>query len=208
MTRKLKTAGLALVAVFALGAIAASAAHAGTFTSDEYPATITGQNVGGAHVFETELGVPMNCNVQLHGELAAASETVTMTPTYNCGIGGNVVDVDLNGCDYVLRAGATLGMHEVGGLMDIVCPAGAAIDFEITSMPICHLTVGEQLGLGALTYTNRTMAKDVDADMSLGGIEYELDEECPVEGVFGTGTYEGTTTLRADNEGQDAFVVD
>lgn len=207
MTRKLKASLLAVLALTAIGAVSATAAQAGTFTAAAYPATITGQSVG-FHVFETELGVPMNCNVQLHGEMAAASETLTMTPTYNCGSGGNPVDVNRNGCDFVFRAGETLGNDEVSGLMDLVCPEGAAIDFEITSMQVCHLTVGEQLGLGEITYTNRTMAKDVDVDMALTGIEYELDEGCPVVGVFGTGEYTGTTTLKSDNEGMDAFMVD
>jgi hypothetical protein len=205
--RTIKATGAVLAAVFAVSALAATAAQAGTFTAAAYPATITGQNVGGAHVFETELGA-MNCNVLLHGEMAAASEELTLTPTYNCGIAGIPVDVHMNGCDYIFHAGETLGQDEVAGSMDIFCPTEEAIDFEITGMVTCHLTVGPQSGLEALTYTDRTMAKDVDADMSLVGIEYELDEGCPVVGVFANGTYEGTTTLKSDNEGVDAFTVD
>jgi hypothetical protein len=207
MPRQIKLLGLLVLAIAATSAVGASAAQAGQFTAAAYPATITGQNVGGAHVFTTEVGM-MNCNVTFHGELGAASEELTLTPTYNCGIAGLEVDVDLNGCDYVLHAGETLVMHKVAGSMDIVCPEGAVIDFEITSMVVCNLTVGEQLGLEAITYTNRTMAADVDADMSLGEIEYELDAGCPVMGGFVNGTYGGTTTLKSDNEGSDGFIVD
>jgi hypothetical protein len=205
--RMIKLLALCALALVAFGAVGAIGAQAGTFTAGAYPATITGQNVGGAHQFSTEVGV-MNCNVTFHGELAAASSELTMTPTYNCGINGLEVDVDLNGCDYVFHAGETMAMHEVGGSLDIICPEGAEIDFEITSMMVCHLTVGEQLGLEAITYTNRTMAKDVDADVSLGEIAYGLDAGCPVMGTFANGTYGGTTTLKSDNEGVDAFMVD
>lgn len=205
MTQKL---GLAVLAVLATAAAVAPAAQAGTFTAGAYPATITGQNVG-AHQFTTALGV-MNCNVTFHGEMAAASSELTLTPSYgtNCGINNKVVHVDMNGCDYLFHAGETIAADEVDGSMDIKCPEGAEIDFEITSMPICHITVPEQLGLESITYTDRTGVKDVDADMSLGGIAYGLDAGCTVEGTVEGGTYAGTTTLRSDNEGPDAFTVD
>lgn len=207
MTRKLKASLLAVVALAAIGAVGATAAQAGEFTSDSYPATITGQNVGGAHVFTTSAGM-MNCNVTFHGEMAAAAGELTLTPTYNCGIGGLQVDVDLNGCDYVLHAGETVVMDIVNGTMDIKCPVGAKIDFEITSMVPCNITVGEQTGLTAITYTNKTMAKDVLVDMNLGEIVYTADLGCPGAGVHNNGTYNGTTTLKADNEGADAFMAE
>lgn len=207
MLRTIKLSALAALALIAIGAVSATGAQAGTFTAAAYPATITGQNVGGTHQFSTEVGV-MNCNVKFHGELAAASSELTLTPTYTCGIAGLEVDVNMNGCNYVFHAGETMAMDEVGGSMDILCPEEAEIDFEITAMMTCHLTVGEQLGLEAITYTDRTMARDVDADMSLGGIAYGLDAGCPVMGTFANGTYGGTTTLASDNAGVDAFTVD
>lgn len=207
-THRLRALGLGFLAVLATSAVVASAAQAGVFTAAAYPATITGQNVG-AHQFSTEIGV-MNCNVTLHGEMAAASSELTLTPSYatNCGINNKVVHVDMNGCDYLLHADETIAADEVGGSMDIECPEGSEIDFEITSLPICHLTVGEQLGLESITYTDRTGVRDVDADMNLGGVAYGLDVGCAVQGTFENGTYAGTTTLASDNEGQDAFTVD
>lgn len=207
MTRKLKASLLAVLALAAIGAVSATAAQAGEFTAAAYPATITGQNVGGAHVFTTEAGM-MNCNVTFHGEMAAASGELTVTPTYNCGISGLQVDVDLNGCDYVFHAGETVVMDIVNGTMDIKCPEGAKIDFEITSMMPCNITVGEQTGLTAITYTNKTMTKDVLVDMNLGEIVYTADLGCPNAGVHNNGTYNGTTTLKSDNEGTDAFMAE
>ncbi len=86
--------------------------------------------------------------------------------------------------------------------MDILCPEGKAIDFEITSVPICHLTVPGQVGLNSLTFTNRTMAKDVDLDFALEELVYRLDPGCPGAGNYANGTYgAGTTTMIAAKEG-------
>ncbi|HEX6667677.1 MAG TPA: hypothetical protein VF081_13900 [Solirubrobacterales bacterium] len=207
MTRKLKASLLAVVALAAIGAVSATAAQASEFTAGAYPATITGQNIGGGHTFTTEAGA-MNCNVTFHGEMAAATNNLTLTPTYNCGIEGLAVDVSLNGCDYVFHAGETVVMDTVKGSMDITCPMGAKIDFKITSMVTCDITVGEQLGLKSLIYTNKTNAKDVDVDMNLTGIAYTADLGCPGAGLHGNGTYSGQTTLKSDNEGTDAFMAE
>lgn len=204
MSRKLKSLGLAVLAVAAIGAVGASAAQAGQFTAAAYPATITGLQVG-PHELTTELGV-MECGAKFHGELAAASEDLTLTPTYgtSCQIGGLQVHVNTNGCDYLFHAGNTLGMDEVEGSWDIKCPEGNVIDFEITgAMVNCHLGIPEQLGLGEITYTDKTnaMPKDVDVDFNVEGLVYELGNNCPVVGEFANGTYAGRSTLRADNEG-------
>jgi hypothetical protein len=208
MSRNLKILGLCLVAVFAVNAMAVSAAQAGQFTAGAYPATITGQNVGGAHQFTTLLGV-MECGVKFHGVLAEGSQDLTLSPEYGttCELEGKQVHVKANGCDFRFHAGETTVMDQVKGSVDVRCPTGAEIDFEVTSMVTCHITIPEQLGLGHVTYTDRTMAADVDADMHLTGLLYKLDFGCPFVGTFGA-TYTGTTTLASDNEGSDAFVVE
>ncbi len=213
MSRKLKSLGLAVLAVFAIGGLSAAAAQAGQFTAAQYPATVTGIQVG-PHELTTELGL-MECGAKFDGELAAASENLTLVPVYgtSCEIGGLPVHVTTNGCDYLFHAGNTLGMDEVEGSWDIKCPEGNKIDFEITGMMmmVCHLAIPEQLGLGEVTYTDKTMAmpKDVDADFNVEGLVYELGNNCPVAGAFANGTYVGRSTLKADNEAMPTgFTVD
>lgn len=209
MSRQLRLLGLALLALVASGAVTATGAQAGTFTAGAYPATITGSSVG-VHLLGTELGM-MECEPTFHGVLEAAAEELTLVPTYatSCKLGAKEVHVTNNGCDFKLHAGETLEEDAVGGTMDIVCPEGNAMDFEITSMPICHLTIPGQAGLSALTYTNRTMAKDVDLDFSIGELVYRLDNNCPAAGDHANGTYGGTSTLKADHEGAEtSFGVD
>jgi hypothetical protein len=197
-SRKLRAAGLALLALCAVAAFGPAQAQAGEFTAGEYPATVTGQDIG-VHQFTTEVGV-MICNVGFHGLMEEASSTLTITPKYsNCEIAGIETDVNTNGCDFRFHAGNTLGEHEVSGSMDIECPEGSVIDFGITSMMGCHLTVPAQNGLGAVKYTNQTMPTDADFDFNIEGIVYKLDPGCPAAGVHANGEYFGTSTVKADH---------
>jgi len=201
MSRRFRL-GLSLLAVIAAGAFGAASAQAGVFTAGAYPATLTGQTLAGPHTFTTELGA-MTCAPKFHGVQAAAAAEITLTPLYgaSCELGGIAVDVTPNGCDYQLHAGATLAEDSVGGWMDVKCPLGNRINFEVTSFPVCRLTVPEQAAVAAVTYTNRTLAKDVDVDFNVLGLEYELDAGCPVVGFFNNGKYTGTSTLTTDNGG-------
>jgi hypothetical protein len=190
-TRLLAAAALALVAIAAGGV---SAAQAGTFTAGQYPATITGTNVV-PHTITTNLGA-MECVPVFDGVLAAAGEELTLLPGYGpCSLGAKEVDVHLNGCDYVVHAGNTIAEDKVGGTMDIVCPEGNVIDFEVTSMPICHLTVPPQAGLSALSFTNLTAAGDVRLNFEIVELAYGLDMGCPNPGAYANGTMTGITTL-------------
>jgi hypothetical protein len=207
MSRKLRSAGLSLLAFCAVAAVGPAQSEAGEFTAGEYTATITGTTTV-AHEFTTVLGV-MKCAPTFHGKLEAAAFTMTVVPNYgtSCKIGGKVVHVTNNGCDFVLHAGLTKEMDVVGGSMDIVCPDNK-IDFEITSEPICHLTVPGQFELGQLLYTDNTEAGDVLMHFGLEGIFYELDNGCAEVGAFANGTYKGTSTITADHEGPTTFSVD
>jgi hypothetical protein len=111
MTRNLKTLGLALGTVFALGAVLASTASAVTqpvahFTASEYPAHITGTQIEN-HTFAVFPG-NITCEAA-HFESHAqekASTSLTVTPKYeNCTtqVGGGAkkpTTVTTNGCWY------------------------------------------------------------------------------------------------------------
>jgi hypothetical protein len=201
VSRQLRLLGLTLLAVVASGVMAVSA-QAGIFTAGAYPATLTGQTVGGPHTLTTELG-PMGCEPKFHGEQAAAAAEITLALLYgtSCGIGGFEVHFIPNGCDYQLHAGATLVPDSIAGWMDVKCPAGKRIAIDVTSFPVCRITIPEQFAVAAITYTNLTLSKDVDVDFNVLGLEYELDAGCPIVGFFTTGEYTGTTTLTTDNAG-------
>src|SRR6185437_3974454 len=89
MTRNLKAVGLALVAVFAMSAMAASLASAtDLFTSTTANETITG--VGENHVFEITVGegVALECTTaSFHGTVPNKATQGTFTAAYNGTIG-------------------------------------------------------------------------------------------------------------------------
>ena len=200
--RTIKLAALSAMALIALSAIGTTGAQAGIFTAGASPATITGSSAAAAHEFTTQLGV-MKCGPTFHSLMAGELVTLTVTPNYgtSCKIGENQVHVKNNGCDFAWHAGETKEMDQVWGSMDILCPDANKIDFEITSEPICHLTVPAQGELGPLLFTNNTESEDVILHFGLEGISYVLDNGCPVVGAFANGVYKGTSTLKADMEG-------
>jgi hypothetical protein len=201
MSYKLRLLGVLALVALITGAVSVSAAQAGEFKANANPARITGQQVG-PHELTTKLGTKIECDVAFEGQLAGVSEELTLTPSYGkCSIGGVKVDASVNGCDYRFHAGATLGGGAVEGSMDIKCPVGAFMDFKITWEGPCHLHIGEQVGLNAVTYTNDPVGKDVDFDFALEGLVYELGPTCPVQGTYVDGVYEGVSTVKAENGG-------
>ena len=120
MTRNLKAMGLALVAVFALGAISASSAMAeetkpiAHFTASEYPAKVTGSQIGKAILVVGSLGESTCNKAHFHGELTKAATSLTGTGTLEeCEMHTFLgqhrpVTVTTNGCT------GTLTVHEKG----------------------------------------------------------------------------------------------
>lgn len=163
MTRKLKVLGIAMVAVFAMSAVMASAASAGAFTS-------TGPTVLKAVEKEatlTAFGLKVVCEpdyeVGIVGEtphkkgLPSGSTTFTITPVYtacNSFIGETKAPstVTMNGCDFVLHIGALISGTKYKGTADVVCPAGKEIEVHAYtsvahSSTVCTVKIPAQAGL-------------------------------------------------------------
>jgi hypothetical protein len=159
MMRNLKVLGVALAAVFAMSAIAASMASADTITAEKYPVTLTGSQ---SAPFNNVLTVPNTGTVKCetatyHGELTAAGTTVTITPTYKkCEVLGFASGeaVNMNGCDYMLHLNPAAG--NTTGTADVVCPAGKEIVVTATSVGTtkCVFNIPAQVGLAKATVTN------------------------------------------------------
>src|SRR5262245_58717455 len=128
MTRNLKALGLAFVAVFAMSAIAASAAHATEyFHQHEEHTIITAANVGtghtGANEFTIAPGLTIKCTtakfegteveLEKHVEPLTTGttwtkESLTVTPTYSeCTAFGFPAIVTHEECHYKLFAATT-----------------------------------------------------------------------------------------------------
>jgi hypothetical protein len=182
MIRNLKALGLALVMVFTLSAVAASAASAqqGFLTSDG-PVTLVAEETGVAANAFTAFGFRSECpgstgtghkyNVTPHTPIPSGATTFTLTShlkqaNHNCRVfpGNFPTTADFNGCDYVTHIGETSGggAGTYRGSTDLVCPEGQEITFtvfttiaeETNNKPFCILHIKPQTGLTGIHGTD------------------------------------------------------
>lgn len=171
MIRNLKALGLALVAVFAMGAVMASAASAqGKLTSDG-PVTLDGSQTGAASANQlSAFGSTVQCttvtytghksDVTPHALIPSGSSSATINPSYsgctaNTSLGVKPATVDLTSCDFELTIGAaTAGGGGWGVTAHLDCDTGDEAHVEIYNDAnhterICTVTFGEQTAHGA-----------------------------------------------------------
>jgi uncharacterized protein YaiE (UPF0345 family) len=201
---------LGLVLALALSGIAAQAAQAGEFAAEQYPATVTGVQIA-KHAFKFEAGTIVCNTAKFHGNLEAASETLTLSASYEgCATagGGAAVGVNMNGCDYEFNAGETVEADKVEGTLDIVCPEGEEIEFKEAANG-CLVKIPSQNGLSQLTYTDHTIAQDFDVDIGISGMTYTQNANCAGGmGTFANGEYAGSSTMTGEKEGMaDPLIV-
>jgi len=218
MIRNLKALGLALIAVFAMSALMASAAQAqGKFTVEAGTQELTGtqddeegQNTAtGLQVFETTSG-KVQCD-EVHGQVLSGKFNETEVTAQNIHYQNNgKVDqcsgpfstspkIEFNGCDYTFTVGETIGetgMETTSNQVHIKCPVGKQI--TITA-PFCQIHVPEQTiqmtaaGDHVVFHTITGTPDDVTVDAHVTGIHYQGTELCS----SGTaGVYDGNVTVK------------
>jgi hypothetical protein len=202
MSKKLGVLGLALVAVFAMSAMLASAAQASNFQSGTgtYPTTVTGEQVSGEvtkaivakHEFKSVLGIVKCTPTTFTGTLTAASSEFRVAPTYGnttagtgctiAGVAGPVVH--MFGCEYLFTAGTTAsGVTPIS--THLVCPVGQHV--VITIRTGCELTIFPQTfpetTISAKNGGGTGSAMTSTDTIDVTGITNEIDEEsagkCP-----------------------------
>jgi hypothetical protein len=195
MICNLKALGLALVAIFAMSAVAVSAASAqtqGHLTSDG-PVTLSITEIGakgsGLNAF-TGFGATFECYGSTFSghktgslsELIPSNATEgTGTPNYNqkeCRLitGGSEFEmtVETNGCDYVLHLGETTGEKMYSVKSDIVCPVGNKMQLGVWAVGAKHES------------TNRFCTVEIPAQSGLSGVEIAstASEQPQITGAF------------------------
>lgn len=166
MMRNLKVLGLALVAVFAMSAVAASMASADDLTSEVSPVTLTGKQAGAGDTFTTTAGTVKCKEVKYTATAVTPTTAVSATPNYpvkiknaegkeeqNCTGFGFPAEVVTNGCTFLFKIN---GAGSTAGTLDVVCPGANEITVTAASggTTKCVVHVAGQTGKGPLTYTN------------------------------------------------------
>jgi len=220
--RNLKTLGLALVAVFAMSAVAASAAHAtaASFSWDSGTTRLTGTAApiaeGGTQKFTITAGaLSTSCDtVYATAEVSgtsASSITTIGSPTYTntveekagekhtCtnNVGGKVT-VSTTNCNYRFNAGTTVTAGTSSGTVDIVCPAGSE-GITVNSPGLCLIHIFAQNGLGPVNYNTMSgPPEDVTIEPLVNNITYTHTGLCG-NATKADGTYTGQVTVKGEN---------
>lgn len=174
MKRNLKALGLALMAIFAMSALAATSASAEgkkiTTTSGPYPKHLIGEDVGAADVFKVG-----NNEISCHGEtysatLNEATNTIEAAPEYHetcqtVGSGWNVT-VTENGCTLHFTTTENVATDHDKVTPEVKCPGKNEIEIHhYTSSShgslACTNTVHPQMTEGTLTATSLTASGDI-----------------------------------------------
>jgi hypothetical protein len=235
MTRKFKALGLALIAVFAMSAVAASGAQAEniqhTFLSDSTTQNGSGQTTtnltgfrdeGSEHIFTIDEGsVSTVCSeIVFEGpEVGSELDEVTVTPAYDsCTTSLGAANVTENHCAYVFDSDTTT--HETpSGLkedapVDIECSGGSVLEIEVPSVGV-KVSVGPQTGLHGVSYKEdedpETEKDAVTVEATVEGIAWTCTPAflCGLGGIpsSGTdGTYEGDTIVTGFEDDGEAQV--
>jgi hypothetical protein len=213
MVCRLKTLGLALVAVLAMSTVAVTAAQAtvGKLTTEGKTVIATAEQVG-EHEFsltdhELEVGKYANskCKKAVFTGIGSVTTGATSSQVHpvlsECIAFGQSATITTTGCDYLFKFGTpTAGGWHV--TTDIIC-SGASVIKIVTST--CEVTIGGQTGLSTSEVTNSGSsgtAMDLLLHTSVTGIKYTVVKDtvgCPLKGtgIFSKGDQVGTTTATA-----------
>jgi hypothetical protein len=202
MNRKFKALGLALFAVLAMSAVAASSASAG-FKAGADHVVLTTSASAMQKFAPTAGGTDVECTTLKtdKGTINSATTkttTVTVEPTYsNCETFlGAATSVATNGCHYLFHSPE----NSTTGTTDVVCPEGKTIVISVGS--ICRYTIGSQNNLGVVHFTNvgSGQTEEVEVEPTVAGITSTRttnDFFCPAGGS--TGTYTGNSTITGED---------
>ena len=220
MIRNLKAFGLALVAVFAMGAMVTSAAQAqgvAKVTAEATTVTLDGKQIGTSNVFQREAR-KVSCTaveLQAHDTNFNGDSTILTTAPVFTGCEETVLKksstVFMNGCTFTfhLTGDATGGEHTWTATTDLECPGAPArlVVYNATgdSAPasdheesdrLCEYTFASQTGLSKIDLTNKA------AGGVVGGVVTPKDyiiADITVGGITSVRTFGAALTCGAVN---------
>jgi hypothetical protein len=154
-------------------------ASAASFTASSYPTTGTATSAAGNDVFTTE-GGNVQCNSHFHATLGAASNDLTVEPTYTGCQAFGFLEATVTGCRYTFTAVSTTSAN-----VDVVSPC-------TVKAGTCHITVHSQGPRSGITLTNNP-AGDISVKADLSNLTTTVITDgflCPFSG---TGEKTGAT---------------
>lgn len=217
MFRKSVLIALASVALLGLGPVSAQA-EIGSFTASTYPATVTATQVG-ENVFKFGGSWQVSCGeASLSGTLWSKANGVQMNQSYaKCTANGiRPVTVRTNGCVYAWKLEELEGLGTAKGWTSGSCGGGKTLEFDIyegaashsAGFPLCTYGIPPQVETTMQTHNGESGGiEDVQLTLSLTGFEVKVLKGSKLlcgagVGEAVSGSYTGTQTLSATNEGK------
>jgi hypothetical protein len=212
MHRKLKALGVALAALLALGAVAASSALAveGSLTPGAFPATITASQIGTNTItFGSAAARIVSCTT-VHADstsvTSAAASEIVLHPEYSgctTSPGGGVATISTTGCDltftFTTRLTATSGEGSFkleGASCDL-----SILTFSTSDSKVCEYTVPNQNAVGNILWTSSAS----DVTLSLNSIQ--VSANVLFGAAFVCGASAGNTTI-GKLKGEDTVIAE
>ena len=199
---------LALVAVAVVMLLpAASAAMAqDELQAGQYPAKLTGAQLGGGNVWTFD-GSNASCETaNLEGTISEAATTFTVHPTFSgCTVIGFVGGtISTTGCDFKFTVGEETKAHHHEAQADLICSEANKVKFTGGT---CELHLASQSLPGSVELIDNTEASprsDVTIAFSLKEIAFDAVKDgflCPLPetGERSNGTFAGEQTATAEN---------
>jgi hypothetical protein len=216
MIHRMKAAGLALLAIAMLGALAASAAQAGDLdVPGRETSNIRGQQEG-THTLKIPGESPVECTIAtLEGTLKQVPEIKdlregTLTGTYTgCKVGFFGAVVDMNGCKYTLTGESNGSAPAKTAWVDITgCTTADGIKITVAG-GFCTITIPPQNTLSHIVLNNQGTPQDARAQATVSNITYKQSAGCPRGTTHAQdASYTGETTVRAFvDEGEEPLVT-
>ncbi|HYH53722.1 MAG TPA: hypothetical protein VD761_06295 [Solirubrobacterales bacterium] len=201
--RRTKNLGLVVMMTVALTAVlGATGASAAYYELESSPATVSSTGAYGEQFWN--FNVASNyCEAQnLGGTVSNHSPAITASvQSSKCSSAFIGNELKANGCTYRYQPGAKTGAATFKGTVDILCPAGQAIEFTSASSQRCRISVPAQTGLAA-TFENVGSGKEraVRTNVSTSSLKYsQLSGTYCTVGSYTNGTWEGSWRVQASN---------
>lgn len=173
MRRNFKALGLALVAVFAMSALAASAAQATQqYHSSGEPTSLSGSQTT-KNVFHVPGAGTVECSTATFAgtQPTKTASDVTITPTYSgcIAFGFSTTHITTNGCQYTFTTPTNFK-----AVSDVVCPGSNKIKITPTffGSSVCTVEVGSQTPSGVVDFENKETESHVLVTATVTGINH------------------------------------
>jgi hypothetical protein len=190
IVRTVKTLGIATAMALCLIAfVGAASASADNFKVSYEPGKWNGAISGEQH--RLHLGEDYECtSVSFSGETKTKSfEKLAVSPELSkCLFRGlSYVNWTMNGCKFLFHAGGGSGTIDITS-----CTKPMSVEASG-----CRIEIGNQRGLGPVTYKNSAKLETITASAGLSGITYTRSGFCSSwpAGTFSDGTYSGSWTI-------------